>query len=300
MRLRKSKNAAQEELTSLINEGYRYLAWLKIHYGQKVTDGTFDPELDNKLYSDAFDMWANTHVIPALGAIFPTELERNFFITPQGSRLDVSFPGVDQRWAELKEIAIMHIHALQKILESNLSQYTDLPAQSRLYVEDVDSFQKVRDVNPSIVAGHLKEGYLDQPEDMIQMALEQILNVSFHKKDWSGEINDLYTANLTVNGARVATAFLLKGSGLKKRVMEISDCGKNGDQLVRLVDSPASLFVVQFVGEISENVIKDIEGKVETLKARGKPAHYCIMNGQDTARVLHAYGKLPDVLKGTV
>lgn len=292
MRLRKSKNAAQEELTSLVNEGYRYLAWLNADYAKKKADSTFSPELDNKLYSDAFETWANTQVIPSLGAIFPTELERNFFITPQGSRLSSSFLGVDQRWAELKEIAIMHIHALQKILENNLGQYTDLPAQTRLYVESVDSFQKVRDVNPSMVASHLKEGYLDLPEDTIQLALEEILNVSFHKKDWGGEINDLYTANLTVNGARVATAFLLKGNGLRKRVMEISDCGKNGDQLVRLVDSPASLFVVQFVGEISENVIKDIEGKVETLKARGKPAHYCIMNGQDTARVLHAYGKL--------
>lgn len=205
----------------------------------------------------------------------------------------MSFPGVDQRWAELREIAVMHIHALQKLLENNLDRYTDLPAQTRLYVEDIDSFQKVRGVNPSMVAGLLKESYLDLPEDTIQMALEQILNVSFHKKDWGGEINDLYTANLTVNSGRVATAFLLKGNGLRKRVMEISDCGKNGDQLVRLVDSPASLFVVQFVGEISQNVIKDMQGKIETLKTRGRPAYYCIMNGQDSARVLYAYGKLP-------
>jgi hypothetical protein len=297
MRLRKSKNAAQEELTVLVNEGYRYLVWLNADYVQKIGDKAFDPEQDNNVYSKAFESWANSQVIPALGAIFPTELERNFFITPQGARASLSFTGVDRRWAELKETAIVHIHALQKILEHSLDLYTDLPLQTRLYVEDIDSFHKVRDVNPSVVADFLRDGRLELSEDAIQMAFEQVLDVAFHKKDWGGEINDLYTANVIVNGARVATAFLLKGNGLKKKVMEIGDCGKNGDQLVRLIDSPASLFVVQFVGEISENIIRDVEGKIETLKTRGKPAYYCIMNGQDTARVLHAYGKLPDVLK---
>jgi hypothetical protein len=61
------------------------------------------------------------------------------------------------------------------------------------------------------------------------MALEQILNVSFHKKDWSGEGNDLYTANIVLNGERVETAFLLKGNELRRREMWVADCGKNGD-----------------------------------------------------------------------
>ena len=124
------------------------------------------------------------------------------------------------------------------------------------------------------------------------MALEQILDVALHKKDWGGEINDLYTANLVVSGARTETAFLLKGNGLRRRVMEIGDCGSNGDQLLRLADSPARLFVVQFVGNISESVIRDIDGKIRALRAAGKDAWYCIMDGQDTARLLRAYGKL--------
>lgn len=95
-----------------------------------------------------------------------------------------------------------------------------------------------------------------------------------------------------MNGCRIAAAFLLKGNGLRKRVLEISDCGKNGDQILRLFESPAQLFLVQFVGHLSEAVIKDVEGKVNERRAQGKPAHYCIMNGQDTARVLYAYGKL--------
>jgi hypothetical protein len=74
--------------------------------------------------------------------------------------------------------------------------------------------------------------------------------------------------------------------------MTIADCGKNGDQIVRLFTTPAVLFVVQYVGPIADMLVKDVEGKTANLRAAGKEAHYLIMDGQDTARVMHAYGKL--------
>ncbi len=74
--------------------------------------------------------------------------------------------------------------------------------------------------------------------------------------------------------------------------MEIKHCGKNGDQILRLFDSPAELFIIQFVGNISEAVIKDVEGKVDHLRAKGKQVCYCIINGLDTARLMHAYSLL--------
>lgn len=77
-----------------------------------------------------------------------------------------------------------------------------------------------------------------------------------------GEQNDLYTANLVVGRVRRQSAFLLKGNGLKNATMEIRHCGANGDQLLRLCASPAELFVVQFVGTISEAVIADLDGKI--------------------------------------
>ncbi len=85
---------------------------------------------------------------------------------------------------------------------------------------------------------------------------------------------------------------MLKGNGLKNRVMEVKHCGKNGDQVIRLFQSPADLFVIQFVGTVSEAVIHQAHGEIARLKTQGKEAHFLIMNGQDTARVLHAYGKL--------
>ena len=50
--------------------------------------------------------------------------------------------------------------------------------------------------------------------------------------------------------------------------------------------------VVQYVGPIADLLVKDVQGKVAELRDQGKAAHYLVMDGQDTARVLLAYGKL--------
>ena len=287
MRLKKSIPAANEELIASVNEGYRILQEMQQDHVDKRLAGKFDDNRDNKPYEDQLERWAN-EVIETLASIFPTQLEVNNFLHP-----NVPFGAVsgDYHFQSLSIRFTHFIKGLDAIRQQSLREYTDLPSGLRLYVEDIDSFRKVRDVNPSEVADMVHEGYLDRSEDSIQMALEQILDVPMHKKDWGGEINDLYTANVVVYGGRVETAFLLKGNGLRKRKMEIRDCGSNGDQLVRLMDSPARLFIVQFVGNVSESVIRDIHGKVETIRARGREAWYCIIDGQDTARLLRAYGK---------
>jgi len=169
------------------------------------------------------------------------------------------------------------------------------PVRDRLFVEDIDSFAQVRAFTAHDIEHLLKGGgYLDLSEDLIQTGLERILSVSFHKEDWGGELNDLYSANVRVNGVRLPTAFLLKGNGLKRSEMRIADCGKNGDQLLRLFKSPANLFVIQFVGNVSEAVIADVQSKVAERRSSGKPAWYLIMDGQDTARLLYAYKQLED------
>lgn len=163
----------------------------------------------------------------------------------------------------------------------------------RIYIDDIDNFKEVCQFKPEKVMHLLdKNGKLKMKEDDIQTAFEDRLGVKFHKIDWGGEENDLYTSNVIISGNRIAAAFMLKGKGTKKRILEICNCGLNGDQLVRLFQSPAELFVVQFVGEISENIIKDIEGKTIAKRNEGKQAQYCIINGQDTARILFAYNKI--------
>ncbi len=180
------------------------------------------------------------------------------------------------------------IETWKRLLEYRQPQADDI----RVFLDDIDSFEKVRSIEAISVSNLLdRNGCLDLEEDVVQSALEEILDVPFHKKDWGGEENDLYTANLVLRGRRTPTAFMLKGRGTKRATLEIANCGKNGDQLVRLFQSPASLFVIQFVGEISESVIKDAVSKAR-LRQSTEPSCCCFMNGQDTARLLRAYGKL--------
>lgn len=163
--------------------------------------------------------------------------------------------------------------------------------QDRLHIEDIDSFAAIRSVQPCAVMHLLKNGMIEISEEEVKRAIEEILYIPFNHRDRPDELDDIYTTNVVVNGSRKPTAFMLKGPGIGKKEITIADCGKNGDQLVRLFDAPAELFVVQFVGRIAQMVIKDVEGKVAALHKRGKKAQFLIVEDQDTARLLFAYGK---------
>jgi hypothetical protein len=282
MRLKKSLVSSEEQLVASLNDGYKLLDEIYAEYSA-------NKKIDSDRCKEKINEWG-TKVLVCLDSTFPTELEIHQFRNPPSS-LRMIETTIDEAYQILSHRLNDLIGALTKIRAESLHLYTDLPAGIRLYVEDIDSFRNVRDVNPEAASDLLVNGYWDIAEDFVQLTLEQILDVPFHKKDWGGEYNDLYTANVIINGRRTASAFMLKGNGLKKKTMEIKDCGKNGDQLVRLFESPAQLYVVQFVGNISEAVIKDVEGKVNEKRAHGKDAWYCIITGQDTARLARAYGK---------
>lgn len=201
---------------------------------------------------------------------------------PVGQVLTGSIPSV------IDSSALLCIH-----LASEEIQSSQAPTALRIHIDDIDSFIRVREILPRAIANLLdSNSRLDLKEDAIQKAFEDILAVPFHRGDWGGEDNDLYTANVILGGQRMQTAFALKGRGLKSKLLRIRDCGKNGDQIVRLFQSPAELFVLQYVGEIDDNVLKDMEGKVQYIRAQNRQAFYCVINGQDTARLLRAYGKL--------
>ncbi len=288
MRLKQSRNASQEALLNSINSGYTLLNFIVGDYSHKRVSGTFIPSIDIDAYVAKHNKW-NQEVEKLLDSIFPTQLEVNQFRIPKQK---ASIREGNMYWSNLVSKIEGQIELLLNIIHVGIDRYTDIPLKTRLYVEDIDSFCKVRDVNPSLVAQHLNNGYFDVSEDLVQTAIERILGENFHKKDWGGETSDLFTSNLQVNGHRLQAAFMLKGHGLKSHVMQLKDCGKNGDQIVRLMESPADLYVVQFVGTISETVVKDIEGKILLKRANGHEAVFCIINGNDTVRLFKAYGEI--------
>lgn len=288
MRLRIHIAMANEELVALVNEGYDAISAIQAAYQKRKDRGVYNDSKDVDELIAPVNAWADK-AVESLGRIFPTQLETHLFLDPE---IPLGVVSGDYKYQSALNRCRHFVRGLNKIRLYSLPEYTDLPLDVRLYVEDIDSFRKVRDVNPATVMDILTDGYLNRSEDSVQTALERILSVPFHKKDWGGEQNDLYTANLLINGTRHETAFLLKGNGLRSKTMEIRHCGVNGDQILRLCNSPAKLFVVQFVGRISEAIVSDIDGKVRHARSQGKDVWYCIMDGQDTARVLRAYGEL--------
>jgi hypothetical protein len=280
-----SRASAEESILRLLSSGYQLAPAIYHDYVGRRDDGTFDREGDVARYREMVSEWRG-QATDELLRVFPTDFEAQY-VNAVFSVSAADYLDVDNEVAALVYGRILRfLDKLQRILDTHLPRYSDLPLRERLFIEDADSFSRVRDVNPAMVAEFLKAGRIELAEDEVQMGLEAILNVPFHKKDWGGEVNDLYTANLVLNGARRPTSFLLKGNGLKSAQLTIADCGKNGDQIVRLFGSPAELFVVQYIGPI--------HGKVTARRAAGGEANYLIIDGQDTARLLYAYNRLTD------
>lgn len=192
----------------------------------------------------------------------------------------------------LAYIEIVGDHELLGIREAEATPAQSNRLPERIHIDDIDSFCRVRSVPPESV-GHLHDGgYLRCSEEYIKASLEEILHEPLHKKDHGGEINDLYSSNIRIGESRYSAAFMLKGPGVKTKLLRVGHCGHHGDQLVRLFDSPAEIYIVQFVGNIDEYIIKDVAQKVVAKRSRGEAASFCILNGLDTARILHAYGKV--------
>lgn len=150
-------------------------------------------------------------------------------------------------------------------------------------IDDIDSFEKVRlitDPQPKRV---------DIPEERVKLGVQQILGETGEFKDWGGEANDLNTSRLRVRGRRKQAAFAFKGRAQTGKLTP-GKMGKNGDQLQRLLQADADVFIVQYIGEIGENVIAQVAAlALARAAATGKEVTYCIVDGQDTSRLMKAY-----------
>lgn len=153
-------------------------------------------------------------------------------------------------------------------------------------VDDIDSFVKVALITPNDVKSKVP---VANSEAHIKALFQSILKDVFIKADWGGEQNDILTSRVILRGKRLIAAFFLKGPSVKGR-LTLAKCGKNGDQIQRLFQSPADAFFIQFNGEIDERVIEECRQKTRLLRSSGKSdAFFCIVDGLDTARLLAAY-----------
>lgn len=125
----------------------------------------------------------------------------------------------------------------------------------------------------------------DTPEEHVKTSIASLLNEPV-KKDWGGEENDHFSANVTVAGRRRTAAFLLKGP-TRFQEMTPAMCGKNGDQIYRLAKSGADISVVQHAHVVGAAVRETLRSMVVTP---GRSRKFCIIDGQATYRLLKAYG----------
>lgn len=151
----------------------------------------------------------------------------------------------------------------------------------QISIEDIDQFKKIKDTP--------NQEYMDLKEEDVKQKLRSILQEPAEYKDWGGEFFDLGTY-VKIQGKRLRTVFALKGRGKKITKLRLKDMGKNGDQVDRLFLATAQVFLVQFVGQIGEDVLHSLETNAKSKSfATGQTIYYGIIDGNDTARIFKTY-----------
>ncbi len=155
-------------------------------------------------------------------------------------------------------------------------------AVSDITVDDLDSFSKVRKV---------RQGQATRPiaEEKFKQGIKKIIGQGGKFTDWGGEKNDLFTTKVRLNHIRLTSAFAFKGKG-RRGVLKPKDFGKNGDQIQRLFQSDARLFMLQYWNQLDQAVYEQMRSFAIAKSAMtGDKIYYGIIDGDDTQRLKLAY-----------
>lgn len=150
--------------------------------------------------------------------------------------------------------------------------------------EDIEQFARMKEVNPTSTDEWM-DAMKSVPEARVKQAITDLLSEP-SKKDWGGESDDHFSANVTVLGRRRTAAFLLKGPSPFSE-MTLDMCGRRADQIHRMVDSDAEVCVVQHCHLIGPRVRQTLRS-LAILPGESK-RKYCLIDGQATWRLLKAY-----------
>ena len=150
--------------------------------------------------------------------------------------------------------------------------------------EDIEQFSRMKEVTATS-ADEWMSVMRSIPEEQIKQAITNLLSEPT-KKDWGGESDDHFSANVTVRGRRRTAAFLLKGPS-RFAEMTLDMCGNRADQIHRMVDSDAEVCVVQHCHTIGSRVRQTLRSL--TVLPGASKKKYCLIDGQATWRILKAY-----------
>ena len=125
-------------------------------------------------------------------------------------------------------------------------------------IDDIDAFVKAKSLRAKRV-GPL-------PEKQIKAAFATLFGDLGVFKDWGGEKSDLYTNKGKVRGHRRAIAVAFKGRGTRGKLVP-AKMGKNGDQIDRLFDEPAEVFLIVYCGQIDSSIFSQMQAFAIARKA---------------------------------
>ena len=155
----------------------------------------------------------------------------------------------------------------------------------QITIDDIDSFKKV---------GAIKvDGFIPRTvsEKQMKKGVQAIIGEQGKFQDWGGEKNDLLTTRVLIGKKRIPTAFAFKGPG-KRGPLVPGKMGKNGDQIQRLFESTAEVFLIQYGEEIRESVVDQMQQlAVAKSSMTGKNILFGIIDGADSHRLYLAYKK---------
>ncbi|HEV1996473.1 MAG TPA: hypothetical protein VGR03_19225 [Candidatus Acidoferrum sp.] len=158
-----------------------------------------------------------------------------------------------------------------------------------LTIDDVHNFSKVRSLKHKQLPSELDPPKL--PEKVFKYGMANILGNKGTFKDWGGEKSDLYTSNLKIKGKRYASAIGFKGPAttgtLTPRKM-----GHNGDQIQRLFDGDAQVFIVQYEGPMAESIQQQLKGLAVNKSVQDhRTVFYGTIALEDSYRLRMRYAK---------
>lgn len=155
------------------------------------------------------------------------------------------------------------------------------------HIIDFDVFRDI-DLRRRVSLKQLEElkGF---PELAIKSIFAEAMNEPYVDADWGGEMGDLYTANAMVDEYPTTCGFMFKGPA-KFRKLHIADCGKRGDQIMRLFEYPADYFVLQHCHAVDPRV--RILMRAMALEKARRGVRFCVIDGFLTYAILRHLKKL--------
>lgn len=223
------------------------------------------------------------HIVEAIKVDGETAFKKDPFYSNHKSKV-LSLVKSKKKFSEFPTKINPNPRVNQKELRVNINFPRKAFNVKQITVDEIQSFKKVRKIRK-------QNNYFPVVEKKFKNGIKKIIGEKGKFQDWGGESNDLYTTRLTIKGGRVAAAFAFKGRGTRG-ILRPSMMGKNGDQILRLFQSNAEVFILQYWAQVDQSIYESMHHYAIARSAiLQKKLSFCIIDGADTQRIFKAYSK---------